>query len=313
MTINRASILRLAVSLARTDGRSRGHATRDGATALTATSGAARSLVDSGGLPPVGASSATGKGQWLYLYTMAAAYQRRLIQSYDASSWRMVHQGPDYDATTIAALVAATCPYMILKDDPDEWVIAINNALTTLLSQVKYDTFTPTGAARYTVGTGALAALTGITRPSQIAEVEVNVGSATAGDEDWQPWANGARTWNAYTDEQTVILDFNDTLNAPSTGDAMRIKWTTQYAAATDWTTAIAVDERLAALATCVSMADNLADPNNPDDDWNVIGNRVREQYEARRRLILGSDAFRQVSRAPQQTGILRMRGRGGR
>lgn len=313
MTTSQRQIVRRAVYLARTGGRSRGFATRNGATALASTGGAALTLIDTAALPPTGAASTTAKNDWLFLPAMAAAHQKRLVSSYSGAAQQLTHQGPNYDATTIAALVAAGgTPYMVLKDDPDAWYGACLEALQQMVSEVKYDEFTPTGVTRYIVSAAPIT-LTGILHASQIVEVETHDSGDEVGYEQWQPWDDGYRSWRAYNDEQTVVLDFIEPLRTPQTTDIMRIKWTTQYTAPAADTTALDVDELLAAYGTLVTMADWLADVNNPDDDWNVIGKRARVQYEARRRLVLGNDAFRQVRRPMQQTGVLRMRGRGGR
>lgn len=317
MTTTRAAIRRRAVGLAMAEGRSVGFASRDNVNALTATAGAATTLTDTAGLPPAGAAATTAKAWWLYLPTMAAAYQRRIVASYSGSTQAFTHEGPDYNATTITALGLGTTPYLVLRNDPDRWNAAINEACKQLLSQVKYDEITFTTAtdeqARYTLSAAPFS-LTSIVRDSQVADIEYRDANDASGQERWLPWADGRRTWRTYMDESNVILDFGkDSALWPSTDIRIRVKWTAQFTALTDETATVDVDEYWAALGTLAIMSDWYADVNNPNDDWNVIGRRAKAQYEAQRRLILGEDAFRQVQRTAQQTGINGVGGRAGR
>lgn len=310
----KAGIRRRAVLLARGGGQPPlGFATRDGSTALTSTDGAARTLIDTAGLPPSGASTSVGKGWWIYLPTQEAADQKRLILSYTAADRKFTHEGPDYSATTITNL-GTGIPYLILKDDPDDWDSAQNEALRTLLSEIQYDEFTPTAndQVRYNVASAPIS-VSGITRPTQILDLDVRDADDAAGEERWVPWSDGYRTWRAYTDEGVIYLDFEDPDRAPDTDMTLRIKWAPQYAVASSEDGTIAVDEYWAALATLTVMADWLGDPDNPSDTWNVVGRRVKQQYAAQKRLNLGEDAYRRVSRTSQQTGIFGVRGRGGR
>lgn len=316
-TTTRRAIRRLAVSEARANGRTRGLASRDqGANALTTTGGDANTLIDTAGILS-GSSIPTSymKGAFLYLPEMTAANQRRIVSSFDSSARSFDHDGASWDATTITALGVGT-PYLILKDDPDLWNSAINEAMKLLTGRINYDIVTPTAVniARYTMSAAPFS-LTGITRASQVMDIEYASTSETSGQEDWQPWARGNYTWEAYMDEDDVILDFGEPDYAPDTATRLRVKWSSQYAALTDeGTTTPDVDEQLAAWATLCVMADWLADWNNPEDDWNTIGRRAREQYESRRRLVLGADAYRQVQRSSQQRGSVSVGGRmGGR
>lgn len=315
MTTTRAAIRRLAVSEARANGRTRGLASRDqGATALTATGGDANTLIDTAGLPP-GTNMPTSFMQdcWLYLPAMTAANQRRIITTYSGSAQSFDHDGPNYDATTITALGAST-PYLVLRDDPDLWNSAINEMLKLLGSRINYDTATPTAASvvRYTMSSAPFS-LAGILRDSQVMDIEYAGTDETSGQEEWRPWARGNYTWKAYMDEDDVILDFGDPDLAPDTNTKLRVKWSSQYAALSDESTTVDLDEQLAAWGTLCVMADWLADWNNAEDDWNVIGRRAREQYESRRRLVLGEDAYRQVQRSAQQRGTVQVGGRMGR
>jgi hypothetical protein len=310
----RATIRRRAVGIAMSDGRSVGFASRDNATALTSTAGGTLTLTDTAGLPPAGAATTTAKGWWLYLPTMTAANQRRIIASYAGATQTITHEGPVYDATTITALGLGTTPYLVLRNDPDRWNAAINEACRQLISEVKYDeiTITTSGQVRYNLASAPFT-LTSIVRDSQVADIEYRDVNDASGEERWLPWADGRRTWRTYMDEDDVMLDFGVSELAPDTSVRLRVKWTTQFAALTDETTAIGVDEYWAALGTLVVMSDWYSDVNDPNDDWNVLGRRVRVQFEGRRRGILGEDAFRQVQRTAQQTGINGVGGRGGR
>ena len=313
MTTTRAAIRRRAVSLARINGHSRGFASRDaGVTALTATGGTTTTLIDTAGLPPAGAASTTAKGNWVYRPAQAAANQKRLVASYSGANRTItIETGTDW---TVAP--AASDPYLILKDDPDVWDSAMYEALRTLLTTVKYDEITFTSAnddlSRYTLSAAPFT-LARIVRDTQVMDIEVRDSGDASGEERWVPWANGSRTWQTYMDEQDVILDFGSARIAPSTSDRIRVKWTDQFTIPAAESTSIAVDEYWAALATLVVMADWLADPNNAEDDWNMIGARARRQYVGQRRGILGADAFRQVSRTAQTAAVGGVRGRGGR
>jgi hypothetical protein len=313
VTTTRAAVLRRAIELTSQGGHSRGFATRDGVNALTSTGGAALTLIDTAGLPPTGAAATTAKGWWIWLPLMTAANQRKLISSYSGALNTLTHQGPNYDATTITALGVGT-PYRVVRDDPDRWTMAFNEALRTILSQINYDeiTITTSGQVLYTLSAAPFT-LTGIVRDSQIMDVEYVDAGATAGEERWLPWSNGFQTWRTYMDGQNVIIDFQGTENAPTTAVRLRVKWSSQFAAVTSDATVLDVDEYWAALATLTVMADWLADPDNPSDDWNMIGRKVRTQYAAQRRLILGEDAYRQVQRTAQTVGYLPVHGRAGR
>lgn len=314
MTTTRAAIIRRAVMLARTGGQEpRGFATRDGVNALESTGGSVTTLIDTAGLPPGGASTSVGKGWWIYLPTMEAADQKRLISSYAPATQTFTHGTPNYSGTTVTAL-GTGIPYLVLKDDPDDWNSAVNEALRTLLSEVQYDEFTPTADRKTTYAVAsAPISIAGITRRTQILGIDWRDVNDATGEERWVPWADGYRSWRAYADEGAVILDFEDPERAPTTQQRLRVKWAPQFTTLADETTTSDVDEYWAALATLTVMSDWLGDPNNPDDTWAVIGARARLQYTAQRRLINGEDAFRRVSRTSQQSGIYGVRGRGGR
>lgn len=312
MPTDRAAIRRRAVHIARTDGRSRGFASRDGVTALVSTAGAARTLTDTAALPPTGAAATTAKNEWLFLPSVAAAADRkRLIASYSGALQTITHNGPDYAAATITELGTGSEPYLVLKDDPDVWDQAINEAMRTLVSKVNYSTITLVDDKPRYVLSAAPFTLTGIERISQVVEIERADSGDTAGEETWTPWGDGYGSWRAYPSDDDIILDFGP--RAPTTADKLRVKWTSQASIFVDETTDQDVNEYFAALATLVVMVDWLADPNNGEDDWNVIGRRIRTQYAAQRRLALGGDAWRQVTRGSQQTGIVGIGGRMGR
>lgn len=299
--------------MARINGKARGFASRDGVSALTSTAGAARTLTDTAGAFPTGASVSLGKGAWLYLPTAAAADQRRLIQSYDGALRQYTHEGPDYSAPTIAAL-ATGLPYLVLLDDPDLWNSALNEALRTLLSSIHYDEFVPTGVATYVAGVAPFAALVGVSRAAQILDIEQRATGDAVGAYDWTHWADSQRTWRAYDDEGTVVIDFGQPLAVPSaSGVTLRVKWADQYATVSDETTTIAVDEDMAAYALLAQMGDWLAQADNPADDWRYLRERATIQLGQRRRQILGPDAYRNVTRTTQHAGLRGVRGRGGR
>lgn len=303
-----------AVFLSGTMGHSRGHATRDGVNLLATTGGGPTALSDSASLPPGGASQSTGKGQWIWTPAMASGQQKRIVGGavpYNASTFTLSHLGPVYDSTTIAALIAGT-PYMVLRDDPDYWVGAFNEAMRTITTNIMFSEFTPTGVVKYAVASAPIS-VAGITRRTQILDVETHDIGDASGYEHWRPWADGRHVWEPVVSDGAVYLDFKDPNTAPGTGDRMRIKWGSQVAVPTTDTESVEIDELQAALATLVVMADQRADTDNPNDDWMKIGQRARIEYEAWRRLNLGPDAYRQVIYPQQETGYAGVAGRGGR
>jgi hypothetical protein len=303
------------VSLAIANGRSRGFASRDGGTtALATTGGDANTLIDTAALPPGTSMPASYMaGDFIHLPAMTAANQRRIIASYSGSAQSFDTDGPVWDATTITALGVGT-PYLLTKDDPDLWTAAMAEANLRLLSRINYDTVTPTAASvvRYTLSAAPFT-LTGIIRDSQVMDIEYAGVNETAGQERWQPWGRGNYTWRTYMDEDDVILDFGDPDLAPGTDVKLRVKWSSQYAVFTDESTANDCDTHWAALATLCVMAKWLADVNNPEDDWNIIGRMANAEYQTKRRLILGEDAYRRVQRSGQQRGYVGVGGRQGR
>lgn len=310
MVATRAQIRRRAVNIARTDGRSRGFASWNGTSQLVSTGGTLTTLIDTLALPPVGAASSMAKNDWIFLPSVAtAADRKRLIASYAAATKTFTHGGPSYDAATAAELVAGE-PYLVLKDDPDTWDAALNEAMRTLVSKVNYSSITLVAELPRYVLSAAPFLLTGVVRDSQVVDIEKASSGDTVGQENWQPWSDGFNSWRTYPSDDDVILEFGD--RKPTTADRLRVKWTSQLAVFVDEVTTQDVDEYWAALATLVVMADWLADPNNADNDWNAIGRRARTQYAAQRRLILGEDAWRQVTRGSQQTGIVGIGGRAG-
>lgn len=307
-TTTKAAVRRRAVFLARADGRRRGLSSPNGVTALTATGGTTATLIDTAGLPPVGVSPLFAKRHWLNLPSAVAAGDRkRIIDSYTPASYTLNLKDP-----VLAVAPVAGTPYLILKDDPDTWNAAMDEAFRTMLSEVHYDEITigSTPSHRYDLSAAPFS-LPSITKVTQVYGIELRRGDAT--DPDWDEWQNGSRAYKVYSAAGKIYLDFGTIAAAPGAADVIRVKWAAEYDVTTTEAASINCNELLAAQATLIQMADWLADSDNPADDWNIIGLRTRVEYAALRRELMGADAYRRVERPSQGAGRLRMRGRGGR
>ena len=119
---DRAGIIRRAVGLART----RGVASPDGVNALTATAGTDDvGLEDTANFLPRGASANLHRDQFLYTpESSAVADQVRLIAQTDVINTRYIHRGPDWSTAP-----ANGERYLVLKDPPQTWNAALNEAL----------------------------------------------------------------------------------------------------------------------------------------------------------------------------------------
>ena len=304
----RAGIIRNAVNKVPKLGLS----TDDGVNALTADSNSdVHGLFDVSVAPPLPASKSLYKDWYIYLPAAAAATDNvRIIGSFDPVSqgWRIA--GTDYGT---APTNDAAGRYLVLKDHPLTWNRALNYALTDLLSFPRFDEFSPVSDTRriYAIASAPIS-VTDLTRLSQIWDVEFHDETETANEEDWKSWADGQRTLRPFEDEGTLYLDFGRG-RAPGTSEQFRMISTVPYAALTDETTTSNAEEEWAALATLVTMADWLADPDNPSDPWTEAGKRFQPLYEDRRRAVLGKFAFRQVIRTQERHGGVRVAGRAGR
>ena len=123
----RAGIFRRAVHLA----QKRGKSTADGVSALTATGGdGSTTLIDTANLPPPPASTSLYQNKWIYCPALAAADRVRIGNTYTAATQTItIASGLDWDTGPSSDTV-----YYWLKDDPDIWNAAINEALRELLT-----------------------------------------------------------------------------------------------------------------------------------------------------------------------------------
>jgi len=292
-----AGIIRKAVTL---HASKRGHVARaGGTTALTATGGAAQTLIDTVGYPQ-GVSETYYKGWWIWDLTtnlirpVSAQTQSAATYTHDGNAWTVPSSGN---------------VYMILRDHPETWWESVNTALSLLLSQRDYYEFTPTDDTEdeYTFGVAPLS-LTGLKRETQVFRVEYR----DAGDDDapWLDWADGTRTWRAHTEGATHYLDFGGSA-LPSTSDRMRLTILKQYPVASATDTSIDVDEEWAAEATLLAMARTLK-TQAPGDEWAQIERDAAHAYLGLRGATLGTDSFRSVGRSQRRQGGSGVQGRGG-
>ena len=304
---NRAGIRRRAVVLART----RGRASPDGGvTALEATGGSTTTLIDTSNATPGGASSRLRKNDWLMLPDAAAeADRKRLIASYDGDARTYT-----IDSGTVWSQAAASGDdYLVLKDDPDAWDSAINEALREKLAFPRFDEFSPVSASRriYQLSAAPIS-VSDIARLSQIWGVQRHNENEAANEERWLDMGHmGRSTVKPFEDEGTFYLEFGGRL--PGLSDQLRLVTTQPYATLTDESTASNVEEYWAALATLMVMAEWLGDSEDPKDEWAKIGRRYAKAYEDRRRQNLGQFAFAQVQRTVTRPGGALVGGRAGR
>src|SRR5690606_31583323 len=124
-----------------------------------------------------------------------------------------------------------------------------------------------------------------VTDRTQIVSLEWAPLDASSGSIRWQPWEDGRRTWNVYSDGVNVVIDFGDPRTAPSPSTMqIRVKYTRQYDPdAEPWD----VDLDWAAWATLSVLADQLRDPDNASDNWNVLARQAVHEIAGHRRRIL--------------------------
>lgn len=304
MTSTRTGIIRRAVHLAQTRGRS----TSDGVNALTASGGDEVSLEDSTGFLTRGMSAQLDRNQFLYTPTATAADRVRIIAETDPVNTAYRHRGADYGVSPIDTL-----PYLLLKDHPDEWNAALNEALRQYLSFPRFDEWTPTDSSRsiYQI-TATPISISDITELSQIWGLEVHPTNDATNQEVWEDWADGRRTWRPFEDEGAFFIDFRSIVK-PNTTQQLRLISMQPFPTLTDETTTSNVDELWAAQATLLVMADWWGDHDNPADQWAIIGRKFQTRYEHRRATILRKFAYRQVGRESTTVGRVSVAGRAGR
>ena len=302
----RQTIRRRAVILSRT----RGRVAVNGITALTATGGDANSLIDTTAhaAPPVPTSASRYRNWSLYIPEATNALDtERAIAEFDAEQRRYMINGPAYNTVP-----GSGDRYEILRDPPDDWNSAINEANKTLLWTPRLDEWTPASNDQriYTFGTAPLDGITDLARRTQVFELEFHPTADASGEENWQVWADGQHTYRTYEDEGTLRVVFGGLL--PNTDHEMRFTTLIPFAALTDETTILTVDEEWAAWATLKIMAGWFADADNPSDEWTAIGETAEENYHDLRRAVLADLAYRTVGRHSQMGGSVSVGGRRG-
>ena len=305
MSVTRKQIRTRAIDMVPEKGRS----TVDGSTLLTATSGGTSTLLDTTALPPTGASTALYSNAWLHRPAAATAADRKRLVSatgYDGSTKTITHQGPVWAIAPLAS--GDTGVYEILKDDPDLWNMAINEALRTECFYVRNYEWTPTSNTKrvYDISAAPISN-TAIERVTDLHAVQWHPAADTAGEELWEDWANGSREWDFFEDNGTLYLDFRHI--PPDTAQELRLIVTNPYAVLTDETTPSNVDLLWAAAATITVMARWLGES---DAQWRRYGAAVASTLHTRRRQELREYAYRTVGRESQYVGGMTVGGRGG-
>ena len=303
----RAGIIRNAVNKVPKLGLS----TEDGSTALTPDANTnVRGIFDVSAAIPLPASRSLHKNWFAYLPAAAVATDNiRVVAEYSAKEQGWLIAGDDYST---APTNASAGRFLILKDDPNLWNRALNYALSELLSFPRFDEFSPVSDTRriYQIDAAPIS-VSDLTRLSQIWGIEFHNENETANEETWKPWDNGQRTFELFEDAGTLYIHFGG--RAPGTTEQFRLISVVPYAALANESTNSNVEEEWAALATLVTMAEWLADKDNPADEWNIQGKIWAPKYEARRRAVLGKFAYRQVIRSSERHATVRVGGRAGR
>lgn len=319
MSTTRAAILRRALSLVPTVA----FATNDGVNALTVTGGSASTVIDTANQLPAGFAVATHKNWELVRPAMLsgtagqkAADKVRVVSSYAPSTNTWTVGAPTYAITP-----ASTERYLVVKDPINIWETALNEALATECFLIRFNSWTPTSNTQriYTLGTAPLNLITDLEREADIHNIQFHPLSDATDAEQWQDWYNGRdRLWRAFEDAGVLYIDFGGATyggTRPGTTNVMRLVVTRPYPTLTDETTSSAVDAEWAAYATIMVMCRQLADMNDPRNEWTRIYHNLKpaEFVRKRRSAELGKYAFRTVDRTSQRVGGARVGGRGGR
>lgn len=294
----------------------RGLASIDDENDLIASAGGARELTDSGVLLPSGASTALFTNVFIHRPKAAnAADVVRIVgaSGYSAPDYRITHQGPNYTENPLAGADDGT--YLLLKDHPFLWDRALNVALKNELFFRHDQTWTPTSDTQrlYTIGTAPLDTIAGITKQTQIHNVQVHGKDDVALELQWRNWYNGRREWDVWEDNDVLLLEFPYPAGPPDTNDRMRLITTRPFSAVTSESTAINVDLQWAAAAVVMVMARWLADDVNEKDEWTQYGVDATTIYTDYRRQLLGKLSHRTYGRSATRTGGVSVGGRGGR
>ena len=303
----RAAVLRRAFSLV----PRLAYTTKDGVNALTSTSGAATTLIDTANQMPTGFVTATHKNWFLCRPAAAAAADKvRIVSSYTASTSTWTHGGPNYTNSP------TTERYLLTKDPLNLWETALNEALQTELFQIRFDEFSPVSNTRriYQVD-GTPISVTDLDRVADVHNIQWHPETDATNEEQWQDWYNGrGRLWHVFEDAGTLYIDFGSG-RLPGTTDQLRLIVTQPYATLTDETTVSLVDEEWAAYATLLVMCRLLADLIDPRNEWTKVLKTMTPDIfcRDRRRAELAQYAYRTVERSSQRVGGVRVAGRAGR
>lgn len=288
----------------------RAFVTVDGVNELTASGGTqiegASTLIGAGVAPPNGYAASTHKNWHLYRREVSTGDRIAIVSSYSGTNRTWTTKSTFATASTSGKF------YGVYKDDPNTWIQALNEALRQECFFLRYHEFTATDATklRYDLSAAPITN-TDLTRISQVVGLERHTDSEAAGAERWRPWADGRRVYDIEEDEATFTLDtMGFGLN---TADEMRLVYTMPYTALTDDTTTSKVDIDWAAWATLLVMGRWLGDPNNNDDEWEVMRRKAQAECDMRGRLQLGRYRYKTVQRHSTPIGGVSVGGRRGR
>lgn len=303
MTTTRAAIIRRAMDMV----PELAHATKDGVTALTATGGAASTLIDTASAQPSGAASTLFKGWYLWRPDKTDADQVKIISTYSGSAQEYTINGTWLDNP------ASADPYRVCKDHPFLWLRAYAEAMREDCISLAYTNFSPVSATRRVYQVDAAPISLTVARQSDILELEWHDETDAANEEVWKPWADGNRRWETFDVGGVPYIRFDGVL--PDTTIQMRVISAGPYTVLTDETTTSTVDELWAAYAVLLNMWRLAGQPEKPGDDWTRAIRRLDaiSYMRTRRRQQLGRYAFRIVAPTARETPGVSIRGRAGR
>ncbi len=264
MATTRAAVVRRAVYTTR-----RGFSSIDGTAALTATGGSATTLIDTGDFPPVGASADLYADQWLIRPDATNAGDRKKLVDdggYAPATQTVTQQGPNYVSNPTSGTV-----YLITEDDIDDWNTAFNEALQHNLFRLHFLEFDPTDADRRQYDPTAVPiSASWLTERAMIRTIEKRDDAEVANERQWFEYARNRRTWMAYEDQGTLVLDFNRG-DPPQTNETIRIIASRPYDTVTADATSVEVEEEWAILTTIWQMAKLVGEPDDPENEWAKI------------------------------------------
>ncbi len=300
---DRKDVIRQAVTNSR-----RGHASLDYTTALLATGGSTRSLIDTLGLQGQSISKSRFHNHWLWLPTAAAADEIRICRhdGFLAQSSEVIIA--EEEAAYASAITNEQ--YLIVRDNPMHWKAALNAVLDVGLFERKTATWTPTNADRQSDPTAAPISASWLEHPSDVFDIELQI-TDTANALQWVSLDSLGRGWRLHRDAGVLELDFLSG-DAPATTETLRLITVRNLDMVTAHGTAITADLRWMSWAMLAKMAEWLGDPLNARDDWTLIGDRAEVRQAGIRIQELGVLAQLKVRKdervfgGPQLSGITR-------